>query len=53
MELEKIMKLQGEFDAEHRGFSDWSVKVTEDNLELLEFLMIGMIGEFWEFANTI
>jgi len=53
VELEKIMKLQGKFDAKHSGLSDWSVKVTEENLELLEFLMIGMMGEFGEFANTI
>jgi len=53
MELKKIMKLQALFDKEHLGIFDWSVRVTEDNLEVSKFLLICMIGELGEFANIV
>lgn len=45
--------MQALFDKEHSGIFDWSVHITEDNLEVLEFLLICMIGELGEFANTV
>ena len=53
MDLRDIMKVQEKFDRDHRKFSDCSVKITEKNLEVLEFLMICMVGEFGEFANSV
>jgi len=53
VELKRLMRLQAEFDKDHPRFCDWSVKITDRNLEVLQFLMVCMIGELGEFANTV
>lgn len=53
MELTEIMELQDSFDREHSGHFDWSTRVTEDNLEVLAFLGLGVCGEARELANIV
>lgn len=53
MTLEELIKLQKNFDSEHKGNFRWSSKITDENLELLEFLMISLTGEVGETANIV
>lgn len=53
MTLEEITKLQQGFDSEHKGKFNWSSKITDENLELLEFLMVSLTGEVGETANIV
>jgi len=53
MELKKIMKLQALFDKEHSGIFSWSVRRREDDLEVLEFLLVCIIGELGELSNIV
>jgi len=53
MELSAISQLQESFDEEHSGHFGWSVPVTEDNLDMLAFLALGICGEAGELANTV
>lgn len=53
MTLEELAKLQKSFDSEHKGNFRWSSDITDDNLELLEFLMVSLTGEVGEAANIV
>jgi len=53
MELSGIMELQDSFDRDHSGRFDWSVRVTQDNLDVLAFLALGICGEAGELANIV
>lgn len=53
MDLKDLMNLQMEFDLNHSSRFDWSIKITDSNPEILEFLIIGMVGELGELANLI
>lgn len=53
MHLKKLMELQDAFDKEHSGQFNWSERITESNLDILEFLLICMIGELGELANAV
>lgn len=53
MTLEELTKLQKSFDSEHKGNFQWSSEITDDNLELLEFLMVSLTGEVGETANIV
>lgn len=53
MTLKELTKLQKSFDSEHKGNFCWSSKITDENLELLEFLLISLTGEVGETANIV
>ena len=53
MDLKKIMEVQNDFDKDHVGNFDWAIAITENNLEILEFLIICIMGELGELSNTV
>lgn len=53
MTLQQLIELQKEFDGRHKGKFKWDTKVTDSNIEMLEFLLVSLTGEVGEFANII
>src|SRR5882724_342547 len=51
MELSHILKMQSDFDATHSSGQSWNAPITKDNVELLEHLLVCLIGEIGECAN--
>ncbi|MDD3102570.1 MAG: MazG nucleotide pyrophosphohydrolase domain-containing protein [Patescibacteria group bacterium] len=47
------MKLQKLFDEKHKGAFSWHQKINSENIHILEYLIIGLIGEVGELANII
>lgn len=53
MTLQELLDLQKEFDSRHEGNFKWNVKVTDSNIEMLEFLLVSLTGELGETANIV
>ncbi|MBB5341450.1 MazG nucleotide pyrophosphohydrolase domain-containing protein [Tunturiibacter gelidoferens] len=53
MELKDICKMQSEFDAAHKSNARWDEPITQDNLQLLEHLLVCLVGEVGECANLV
>ena len=53
MTFEEVINLQMEFDANHKGKFHWDEKITNENIELLEFLLIAIVGEVGETSNIV
>lgn len=53
MDIKQIIKLQSEFDAGHASKMRWDERISEDNLNLLEHLLVCLVGEVGECANLI
>jgi NTP pyrophosphatase (non-canonical NTP hydrolase) len=53
MELRDIITLQSEFDAEHKSKEPWNQLITGDNLQVLEHLLVCLVGEVGECANLV
>ena len=53
MELKDIIKLQSEFDALHKGKERWDKPISEDSLQLLEHLIVCLVGEVGEYSNLV
>lgn len=53
MTLNELIDFQKEFDSRHEGTFKWDTKVSDENLEFLEFLVIALMGEVGETANII
>ncbi len=53
MTLKELMEFQEEFDGRHEGKFRWNSKVTDENIELLEFLLVSLTGEVGEIANLV
>ena len=51
--LNNMLKLQKEFDLQHKGRIDFFEKIDENNIEALEHLIVCMVGEIGEFANIV
>jgi NTP pyrophosphatase (non-canonical NTP hydrolase) len=52
MELKEILRMQSDFDAAHASREKrWNVPITKDNVELLEHLLVCLVGEIGECAN--
>lgn len=51
--INELIEIQKEFDKKHGIKFNWSEKITDNNLELLGFLLISLVGEFGETANII
>lgn len=53
MELNDLIRLQRQFDEQHAKNFQWDEKVSEENLNMLMFLMISLAGEAGEMAGII
>jgi len=53
MNLKEIIHLQAQFDKSHKLNFAWDQTITQDNLEILQFLTIALIGEAGEFSNVV
>lgn len=53
MDLKDICRLQSEFDAAHKSREPWNAPITADNLQLLEHLLVCLVGEVGECANLV
>ena len=53
MTLKELTNFQEDFDSRHQGYFRWNSKVTDDNIELLEFLLVSLTGEVGETANIV
>ena len=53
MTLEELTKYQKEFDSQNEGNFKWNEKVTDSNIEILEFLLVSLTGELGETANIV
>jgi NTP pyrophosphatase (non-canonical NTP hydrolase) len=51
--IEQLIKKQREFDSAHNGNFNWDEEINDENIELLEYLLICMVGEFGEISNVI
>lgn len=49
----ELIEQQKEFDSAHKSRIKWDEKVTDKNIELLEFLIISLVGEIGEAANIV
>lgn len=53
MTLQELIELQKEFDGQHEGNFRWNDKVSDSNIEILEFLLVSLTGEVGETANIV
>lgn len=53
MTLDELMHLQQEFDSKHKSKFPWNCEITDDNLEMLEFLLVSLLGELGEVSNIV
>lgn len=53
MTLKEIINLQKNFDNKHVSSFKWDEIITDDNIHLLEYLLICLVGEFGETSNII
>ncbi len=53
MLLQELIKRQKDFDDKHSGNFNWSEKISDNNICLLEHLLVAMMGEVGETANII
>jgi len=53
MKIEDFIALQKEFDSMHASEFNWDEKITDDNIEMLEFLLLSLFGEVGETANLV
>lgn len=53
MTLNEIVELQKRFDSNHESTFAWNNQITDDNLEILEFLLVALVGELGEVSNIV
>ena len=53
MTLQEIIQHQKEYDAKHSSAFHWDSKISDDNIEMLMFLLTSITGELGETANTV
>ena len=53
MTLKELTRVQEEFDSAHAGYFKWNSKISEENLEMLEFLLVSLTGELGETSNIV
>lgn len=51
--INDFIEKQKEFDKKYSSKFNWDKKITEDNVDLLEYLIIALVGEFGEMANHL
>lgn len=53
MTLNELIEYQKRFDSNHSGKFDWDTKISDENIEMLEFLLLSITGELGETANIV
>lgn len=53
MTLKEIIEFQKKFDSKHAGNFKWNEMITDENVEMLEFLLVSLFGEAGETANIV
>lgn len=53
MNIQKLIESQKEFDSKHKGNFNWDEKINDENIELLEYLLICILGELGETSNLV
>ena len=53
MTIQELMRLQREFDHSHESEFRWDGSITQENLDMLEFLLIALMGELGETSNIV
>ncbi len=53
MNLQEIIKYQKEFDSTHKGNFKWDQPIDDNSIDMLEFLMLSLVGEMGETSNII
>lgn len=53
MTLNEIIDMQKKFDSDHASRFNWDEKITDNNIETLEYLLLCLVGEFGETANIV
>lgn len=53
MTIQDIIQYQKNFDSLHFSSFDWDKEISDENLDLLSFLLISITGELGEVANII
>lgn len=53
MNLNEIIDLQKKFDSKHKGRFDWDQKIDDSNIDILEYLLLCVVGELGEATNLI
>ncbi len=51
MNIEELLSIQDDFDSNYSSKFNWNEKITDDNVEVLQFLIIAALGELGEVAN--
>ena len=51
MQIKDILKFQEEFDSRHHSKFNWNEKLNDNNTEILQFLMLCLMGEIGEVSN--
>lgn len=53
MTFQELILRQKEFDGAHESAFSWSCPITQENLEVLEFLLVALMGELGETSNLV
>lgn len=53
MDINEIVSIQRNFDNRHKSNIKWDEVITDDNTEMLQFLIVCIAGEFGETANIV
>ena len=48
-----FIESQRKFDGQHHSTYDWSATVNESNVEILEHILLAVLGELGEAANVV
>ena len=51
--FEDFINYQKDFDNKHFGKFNWGQKIDDDNIDILEFLLISILGELGETSNIV
>lgn len=51
MDIKDFLKKQEEFDNQYKFLKHWNEKISENNLEVLNFLLLSASGEIGEASN--
>ena len=53
MDINEIVSIQKNFDRMHKSNFNWNEIITDENTEMLKYLMVCLAGEFGETANIV
>lgn len=53
MNLKELIDIQKTFDCNHKGNFEWAQQINSGNIEILEYLLLCLVGEFGETSNLV